>query len=68
MALRFPTADINSPAAAGVNCQEEGYIIGPLKESNQILAGVGYTLGYDRKRLTYKSMDMLGLRRTLTCM
>ena len=24
VALRFPTADINSPAAAGVNCQEEG--------------------------------------------
>ena len=24
MALRFPTADINSPAAAGVNCQEKG--------------------------------------------
>ena len=24
MALRFPTRDINSPAAAGVNCQEEG--------------------------------------------
>ena len=23
-ALRFPTRDINSPAAAGVNCQEEG--------------------------------------------
>ena len=24
VALRFPTRDINSPAAAGVNCQEEG--------------------------------------------
>ena len=24
VALRFRTADINSPAAAGVNCQEEG--------------------------------------------
>ena len=24
VALRFPTLDINSPAAAGVNCQEEG--------------------------------------------
>ena len=24
VALRFPTRDINSPAAAGVNCHEEG--------------------------------------------
>ena len=24
MALRFPTRDINSPAAAGANCQDEG--------------------------------------------
>ena len=28
VALRFPTADINSPAAAGVNCQEEGIAAG----------------------------------------
>ena len=49
----------------------EGYDsngIGPLTESDQILAEVWYTLGYKRRRLTYKSMDMLGLRRTLTCM
>ena len=31
MALRFPTADINSPAAAGVNCQEEGMDLPTLR-------------------------------------
>ena len=37
VALRFPTRDINSPAAAGVNCQEEGFtfwvcFLGPARK------------------------------------